>query len=234
MSATAIPSFRKSQESWDASILPGEANPIAPLLDLAILQTNVQGAYVYRYTGISAEATVAAFAGPEPENPGRSLPRDLMSLHWNRRTPVVLRSQAASDWRFSRFPELRAGRFDGLVSVPLLENSEGVGLANFCLKGGAPLSAGAVTFLINLSLPLGTLLAASALRGQLRRAQQHLADRKVVERAKGLLQARFGWTEEETYIRLRRLSRRSRTPLREIAGLIVESGPEPLWEALNR
>jgi ANTAR domain len=40
--------------------------------------------------------------------------------------------------------------------------------------------------------------------------QQQLESRKVVERAKGILQQRYKMTEEEAYLRLRNESRRSR------------------------
>jgi AmiR/NasT family two-component response regulator len=86
---------------------------------------------------------------------------------------------------------------------------------------------------MSLSLPLGTLLIASTLRDRLQKAAQELADRKVFERAKGLLQARFQWTEEEAYLRIRRLSRRCRTPMRDIAQLVIESNPESLAELLR-
>ncbi len=97
-----------------------------------------------------------------------------------------------------------------------------------------PLSGSALSFLMSLSLPLGALLIAATLRDRLEKAAQDLADRKVVERAKGLLQARFQWTEEEAYFRVRQLSRRSRTPMRDIAQLVIESSAESLAEVFQR
>jgi two-component system, response regulator PdtaR len=232
MSATAMTFIGKQQPIWKPTIMAEEAGAISPLLDLGILQTNAKGAYLYRFDRPNGEAVLIAFAGPAPENSDVHLGK-FVSAHWNRKTPVVLRSHAASDWRFAGFPEIRSGRFDGVVSVPLLDSGEAVGLANFCLKGDEALSGSAVSFLMNLSLPLGALLAASTLRRQLEEAQQQLADRKIVERAKGILQARFAWTEEEAYLRMRRQSRRSRTPLREIAGFVIESGVELQVEAFE-
>jgi ANTAR domain len=150
----------------------------------------------------------------------------------NRKTPVVLRSQAASDSRFADFPEFQAAHFDGVVSVPLLVSGETIGLANFCHVGDAPMSASALSFLMRLGLPLGALLIAS-LRDRLERAAQDLADRKLLERAKGLLQAHFQWTEEDAYLRIFRLSRRCRTPMRNIAQLVIESSVESLTEVLK-
>ena len=234
MSAAASNLIKNEQLIWKESFPNVEGGPISPLLDLAILQAQAAGAYVYRFDRVSADATLVAFAGPIPRDAVPNLPPGIAPLHWNRKTPVVLRSQAASDRRFADFPEFQAGRFDGVVSVPLLDSGETVGLANFCRHGDAPLSASALSLLMSLSLPLGTLLIASTLRDRLQKTAQELADRKVFERAKGLLQARFQWTEEEAYLRIRRLSRRCRTPMRDIAQLVIESSPESLAEILGR
>jgi hypothetical protein len=235
MSASAINPFKNEQGTWKESLPKSEgSSPISPLLDLAIHQAQAQGAYVYRFDRLSADATLVVCAGPMLDAAGQSLPRETAPLHWNRKAPVVLRSGAASDPRFADFPEFQAGRFDGVVSVPLLDSGETVGLANFCRNGDAPLSADALSLLISLSLPLGTLVIASILRDQLQKTARDLADRKLLERAKGLLQARFQWTEEEAYFRIRRLSRRSRTPMREIAYLVIESSAEFLAGALGQ
>jgi hypothetical protein len=214
--------------------LPAETSAISPLLDLAILQTSIRAAYVYRFDRSGADSVLAAFVGPAPGKLGSELAPEVASLHWDRKTPIVLRAGAASDWRFGGFAELRTGRFDGVVSTPLLDSGETVGLANFCLRGDEPLSGSAVSFLMNLSLPLGTILAATALKEQLLKAHQELADRKVFERAKGIMQARFGWSEEEAYLRIRRFSRRNRTPMRKIAEWVIECGMELSGEAFDQ
>jgi len=68
-------------------------------------------------------------------------------------------------------------------------------------------------------------VAAEAAKVDLRREvdnlNRRLADRKLLERAKGLLQTRFRWTEEQAYLHLRNISRRRRTPMREIAQEVI-------------
>jgi uroporphyrinogen-III synthase len=51
--------------------------------------------------------------------------------------------------------------------------------------------------------------------------KRQLETRKLVERAKGLLQRRYEWTEQQAYERLRNESRRLRKPIREIAEAIL-------------
>jgi hypothetical protein len=48
-----------------------------------------------------------------------------------------------------------------------------------------------------------------------------LEARKIVERAKGILQQRDGLTEEEAYLHLRSESRRMRRPMRNLAEAII-------------
>jgi AmiR/NasT family two-component response regulator len=59
---------------------------------------------------------------------------------------------------------------------------------------------------------------------------RQLEDRGVLERAKGLIQARLGWTEEQAYFCIRNLSRRRRTPMRKVALEVIDRGASYLSE----
>jgi hypothetical protein len=198
---------------------------IVPLLEMALAQTNGNGAYVYGFDPGEPFARLAAWAGLAPteadwrtvKTPGHFLQRP---------TAVVLHQRASDDWRFENLPEFRKYRFSGVVSIPLLDAGELVGVANFCRALAAPLPPRELSFLLTLSLPLGALLNGEAVRERLERTTQLLADRKVLARAKGVLQANLGWTEEEAYLHIRRLSRQSGTPMREIAREVIEAGQE--------
>jgi len=52
--------------------------------------------------------------------------------------------------------------------------------------------------------------------------RRKLAERKLLERAKGVMQARLGISEEKAYFELRRIARQSRVPLAQVAAGIVE------------
>jgi response regulator NasT len=56
-----------------------------------------------------------------------------------------------------------------------------------------------------------------------RRLKQSLEGRKLIERAKGALMARFGLTEDEAFKRLRRAAMDSRTPMVEVARALLVS-----------
>src|SRR5208283_4463075 len=51
--------------------------------------------------------------------------------------------------------------------------------------------------------------------------RRQLETRKLVERAKGILQHRHSLTEEEAYLRLRNESRRLRRPMRDLAEAVI-------------
>lgn len=61
-----------------------------------------------------------------------------------------------------------------------------------------------------------------AARREVEEAARKLEDRKLIERAKGILMDRFELAESEAYRRLRETAMRQRKPLREIAQSIIE------------
>ena len=52
-------------------------------------------------------------------------------------------------------------------------------------------------------------------------ARAQLEDRKLVERAKGIIQKKYNTTEEDAYFRLRNQSRRLRRSMRELAEAVI-------------
>lgn len=63
----------------------------------------------------------------------------------------------------------------------------------------------------------------AALRAQLAKAEQQLAGRKVVERAKGVLMAEAGLSEDQAYRRLRRLAMDRGLRLAEAAQSVIDA-----------
>ena len=65
------------------------------------------------------------------------------------------------------------------------------------------------------------------LRCDLRVVNERLGQRKTVDRAKGLLQARHGWSEQQAYDHLRRLSRQRRKPMADTAQDLLRISQSP-------
>ena len=147
--------------------------------------------------------------------------------YWGVSASTVLERNAWQDWRFQNLPEFLQNRFESTVSIPVLEEGKLAGIANFCHRTPASYSAREIAFLTGLSLPLGSILAKTRLESEVQELNRKLADRKLFDRAKGVLQARFGWTEEEAYYHLRRTSRQSRAPMRSIAEHVIHQAVLP-------
>ena len=197
------------------------------LLKAVLRQSGAEGAYLYQFENSGASARLVTYAGITPQADFSIVEGLAARGHYDRQSPLVIHREAWTDVRFGAFPEFWTHRFEGVASIPLLhEGSQG--LLNLCRFEPASLTPGQADFLFALSLPFGALLAAGAenaeLRQELDKVQQRLADRKLLDRAKGLLQAHFAWTEEEAYLHLRRESRQRRTAMREIAQEVIASG----------
>ena len=100
------------------------------------------------------------------------------------------------------------------------------------------------SLLVFIGEQMGGVVSKSLLEEEKNRLQEEAAvfkrqleERKLVERAKGILQAKYNLTEEEAYLRLRGESRRLRRPMRDLAEAIIlaedviaGSIPQPLRE----
>ncbi len=62
-----------------------------------------------------------------------------------------------------------------------------------------------------------------ALKGQLEMAQAQLSERKVVDRAKGILMKEFGLSEEQAYVHLRRLAMDRGQKLATVAERVIDA-----------
>jgi GAF domain-containing protein len=204
---------------------------IHPLLELSMAQTNSQGAYLYRLDRDPDGLELVSWSGravSDIESFDVELRPHAAGWHRENITAVLLEREAWSDWRLERFPEFLRNRFQAAASIPLLDGGQVVGVANICRVVAATYQPRESAFLRSLSLPLGALLAHSKVRVQLESTVEELsrklADRKLFDRAKGLLQVSYQWTEEQAYLHLRRTSRQRRTPMRDIAREIIDLG----------
>ncbi len=148
------------------------------------------------------------------------------------KTVVALARNASADARFKSFASLVEDTYEAFLSVPLVSGGEVIGVLNVHHREPHEHTQKEVSLLLFVGEQMGGAIAMSLLAEQNARLQDEalqirhqLETRKLVERAKGLLQSRYQWTEQQAYQRLRDESRRLRKPIREIAEavLLVES-----------
>jgi signal transduction protein with GAF and PtsI domain len=148
------------------------------------------------------------------------------------KSAVTLSNHAFADPRFKSFTTLIEDTFEALISVPLVRGGEVIGVLNVHHREPHEHTPEEIAVLCFLGEQMGGAIAYSDLADhnvQLRKeallVRQQLEERKLIERAKGILQQRFGLTEEEAYQRLRDESRRLRRSVRDVseAVLLVEN-----------
>lgn len=141
---------------------------------------------------------------------------------------VALASNAAADVRFKRFQALVEDTYEAFLSVPLLSGGGVIGVINVHHRDPHAHDSDEVALLTFVGEQMGGAIAKSVLAEENARLLEESAEmrrqletRKLVERAKGILQNRHSLTEEEAYLRLRNESRRLRRPMRELAEAII-------------
>jgi signal transduction protein with GAF and PtsI domain len=205
---------------------------LKPSLDVALVESNAQGAYVYAVDPQNTEARLLLWSGLPPATP-LEVQGPAVRTAFSRTTPLVIHESAWNHASFEPLPEFRKNRFEGAVSVPLLvESAQIVGFLNVCRSERAPFKPREFWFLLSLGVPVGALLAASTaqlhLKQEIEKLTRQLADRKLLERAKGVIQSRFECTEEQAYFCIRNLSRRRRAPMRQIAQEVIHTAAEEI------
>jgi uroporphyrinogen-III synthase len=141
---------------------------------------------------------------------------------------VALPSNAASDARFKRFQTLVEDTYQAFLSVPIVSGGELIGVINVHHRSPHDHSSEEISTLIFIGEQLGVTISKSLLEEENARLleetqemKRELETRKLMERAKGILQQNHNITEEEAYLRLRNQSRRLRRPIRELAEAII-------------
>src|SRR6266576_593624 len=136
---------------------------------------------------------------------------------------VAVAEKASQDPRFQFFHELPEDSFEAFLSVPLMCRGRVVGVINLQHKQHHVYRRRE----IRLISTIGFLVGAEIELARLEDANSSLADqletRKIVERAKGILQRDLGMSEEQAYLALQRQSRQKRKPMKEIAEAIMLS-----------
>ncbi len=135
--------------------------------------------------------------------------------------PVAVSERAFRDPRFQTFRELPEDRFEAFLSVPLLSRGQAVGVINLQHQLPHRHSASEIRVVSLLGFLLGAEVERARFESQVNELTDRLESRKVVERAKGILQTSLGVSEEEAYHTLQRQSRQRRRPMREIAEAII-------------
>lgn len=139
---------------------------------------------------------------------------------WHRE-PVAIPAKALQDPRFKRFRDLPEDSFEAFLSVPILCRSKLVGVINLQHRKPYQHTEQEVRLLSAAGYLVGAELERARLETENSELSDRLESRKVIERAKGVLQRDFALDEESAYRAIQRESRQRRKSMREIAEAIL-------------
>jgi uroporphyrinogen-III synthase len=137
--------------------------------------------------------------------------------------PVAVAEGAALDPRFQFFHELPEDSYEAFLSVPLLCRGRVVGVINVQHRQPHSYKPREIRLISTVGFLVGSEIEMARLEDANSTLFDQLQTRKIVERAKGILQRDLGLSEEQAYLTLQRQSRQKRKPMKEIAEAIVLS-----------
>jgi uroporphyrinogen-III synthase len=137
------------------------------------------------------------------------------------REPVVLTKNASKDPRFQYFNELPEDAYEAFLSVPLLSRGRLVGVLNMQHRQPRAFTRREIRLISTVGFLIGAEIEMARLESENSDLSQQLETRKLVERAKGILQRDLNLSEEQAYLALQRQSRQKRKAMKEVAEAIV-------------
>lgn len=137
------------------------------------------------------------------------------------REPVAISSNASNDPRFKAFKNLPEDHFEAMLCTPILCASKVVGVINLQHRLTYQHSMNEVRLLSMLGFLVGAEIERARLESENVELTGRLETRKVVDRAKGILQRDLSLSEDEAYRAMQTESRQRRKSMREIAEAVI-------------
>lgn len=203
--------------------LPLEA-VLRELVDFATSVVNCDSCFIYVLE--DKELVLRASKNHHPHLVGRlriKVGQGITGWVAQHREPVMVSSNAAADPRFKLFAELPEDRFEAFLSVPLVSQGRLVGVINLQNRQACVHSEREIGMISTLGFLVGAEIGRARLESENSELAGQLESRKVVERAKGILQNDLRLSEEAAYQMLRRESQHRRKSMKDVAEAIILS-----------
>ncbi len=135
--------------------------------------------------------------------------------------PVAVSKNASQDPRFQFFHELPEDTYEAFLSVPLMSRGRVVGVINLQHRRPHVHNQREIRLISTAGFLVGAEIEMARLESENTNLSQQLETRKIVERAKGILQRDLSLDEEQAYLALQRQSRQTRKSMRQVAEAVV-------------
>jgi uroporphyrinogen-III synthase len=135
--------------------------------------------------------------------------------------PVVLSSGAFRDPRFRRIPGLPEDSYEAFLSMPIGTRGRVVGVMNVQHVQPYDFTLREIKIISTLGHLVGAAIEMARLEQEVTALSDKLETRKVVERAKGILQRELKIGEEEAYAAIQKQARTRRKSMKEVSEAIL-------------
>ena len=137
------------------------------------------------------------------------------------REPVAIERDAAQDPRFRCFAELPEDSYHSFLSIPVISRGRVVSVINVQHREPYQFTPREIKSISTIGHLVGAAIELARLEGEIAELSDKLAMRKIIERAKGIVQAEFGVSEEEAYSIIKKQARSRRKTMKEIGEAIL-------------
>ena len=137
--------------------------------------------------------------------------------------PAAIASKALRDPRFKLFKALPEDLFEAFLSVPILCRSKLVGVINLQHRQPYHHTPQEVRLISMIGFLVGAEIERARLESENIELSAQLETRKIVDRAKSILQQDLKIKEEDAYLAIQQESRQRRKSMREIAEAVILS-----------
>lgn len=137
------------------------------------------------------------------------------------REPVAIERDAALDPRFRVCPELPEDGYQSFLSIPVISRSRVVGVINVQHREPYQFTPREIKSVSTIGHLVGAGIELARLENEIAELSDKLAMRKIIERAKGIVQSEFAVSEEEAYNIIKKQARSRRKTMKEIGEAIL-------------
>lgn len=136
---------------------------------------------------------------------------------------VFVSKGAHRDFRIRSFNEQYGDRFEAFMAVPTVSGGKSVGVIIVQHRVERSDLRRHISLITTLSFLVGAEIERTRLKSENVRLLEQLECRKIIERAKGILQRDLCLTEEQAYLALRRKSQNLNKTMKEVAAAVLLS-----------
>ena len=194
------------------------------LVGLIVSVTSCDACLVYLLEESAGEIVLCASQLPHATEIGRirmKIGEGVAGWVAKNHSVVALSSNASADPRFKAFSSLPEDEYEAFLSVPLISGGVATGVINIHHKKRREHAREEVALAGYVAEQMGGAISKARLKDENARLLAELESRKMIERAKGILQQRHGLSEEDAYLHLRSESRRLRRPMKDLAEAVI-------------